>query len=191
MVKTFLIGIILGIVAAAGALYAKPAVDQVREISLVSVAANGGNRENFRINIPVDRVMIGAAGQSSGLPAGLEWPEDDILATVSTEIFKVRNERDVIIGVAARTVAVEDDSSVIDWVLHLPARGSLFVSMEPAAMEDGHRVGELRTGTEEFRSMTGFVAERWVSNTSDDEDAPDGRIELLATYVSRVEESTE
>lgn len=191
MVKTFLIGIILGIVAAAVGLYAKPVVDQAREISYISVAPNGGNRETFRINIPIDRVMIGAAGQSSRLPAGLEWPEDDILAKVSTEMFKVRNERDVIVGIAARTVAVEDDSSVVDWVLHLPARGSLLINMDATVTEDGHRVGELRTGTQEFQSMMGFVAERWVSDTSGDEDAPDGHIELLATYVSRVEESIE
>ena len=191
MLKTFLIGIILGIIAAAGALYAKPVVDQTREISYVSVAPNGGNRETFHINIPADRVMIGGAGQNTGLPAGLAWPDDEILAAVSTEMFKVRNERDVIIGIAARTVAVEGDSSVIDWVLHLPARGSLFINMDSMAAEGGHRVGELRTGTQEFQSMTGFVAERWVSDTSGDEDAPDGRIELLATYVSRVEESIE
>jgi hypothetical protein len=191
LLKTFLIGIILGIIAAAGALYAKPVVDQTREISYVSVAPNGGNRETFHINIPADRVMIGAAGQNTGLPAGLAWPDDEILAAVSTEMFKVRNERDVIIGIAARTVAVEGDSSVIDWVLHLPARGSLFINMDSTAAEGGHRIGELRTGTQEFQSMTGFVAERWVSDTSGDEDAPDGRIELLATYVSRVEESVE
>ena len=186
-----MIGIILGIIAAAGALYAKPVVDQTREISYVSVAPNGGNRETFHINIPADRVMIGAAGQTTGLPAGLAWPDDEILAAVSTEMFKFRNERDVIIGIAARMVAVEGDSSVIDWVLHLPARGSLFINMDSMAAEGGHRVGELRTGTQEFQSMTGFVAERWVSDTSGDEDAPDGRIELLATYVSRVEESVE
>jgi hypothetical protein len=191
LLKTFLIGIILGIIAAAGALYAKPVVDQTREISYVSVAPNGGNRETFHINIPADRVMIGAAGQTTGLPAGLAWPDDEILAAVSTEMFKFRNERDVIIGIAARMVAVEGDSSVIDWVLHLPARGSLFINMDSMAAEGGHRVGELRTGTQEFQSMTGFVAERWVSDTSGDEDAPDGRIELLATYVSRVEESVE
>ncbi len=188
MVKTFLVGLILGIVAAAGALYANPIVDQKREISYVSVAPNGGNRESFHINIPVDRVMTGAAGQSVGVPVGLEWPEDEILASVSTEMFKVRNERDVIIGIAARTVAAEEESSVIDWVLHLPARGTLFINMNTDAADGGNRVGRLRTGTEEFRSMAGFISERWVSDTSDEEDALDGRIELHAIYVSQIEE---
>ena len=191
MVKTFLVGIILGIVAAAGALYANPIVDQKREISYSSVAPNGGIRESFHINIPVDRVMVGAAGQSVGLPVGLEWPDDEILKTLSTEMFKVRNERDVIIGIAARTVAVEEEASVIDWVLHFPARGTMFINMSADAADDGHRVGELRAGTEHFAPMTGFITERWVTDTSDAEDAPDGRIELHAVYVSQIEETFE
>jgi hypothetical protein len=193
LLKTFLVGIVLGVAAAAGALYAKPVVDQVREISYVSVAPNGGNRETFHINIPVDRVMSGAAGQTNALPDGLVWPNDGILAAVSTEMFKLRNERDVIIGIAARTVATEDDdsSSVIDWVLHIPARGTLFINMDSMPTEDGRRVGDLNTGTQEFQAMTGVVTERWVAETSEDEDAPDGRIELFATYVSQVEEAVE
>ena len=186
-----MVGIILGIVAAVGALYANPIVDQKREISHASVTPNGGIRESFHIKIPVDRVMVGAAGQAVGLPVGLEWPDDEILKTLSTEMFKVRNERDVIIGIAARIVAVEEEASVIDWVLHIPARGTLFFSMSPDAVDGGHRVGELRTGTEDFAPMTGFITENWVTDTSDDEDAPDGRIELHAVYVSQIEETLE
>lgn len=188
-----MVGIIIGIAAAAGALYAKPVVDQVREVSYVSVAPNGGNRESFHINIPVDRVMSSAADRSNSIPAGLVWPNDEILATVSTEMFKLRNERDVIVGVAARTVAVEGDeaSSAIDWVLHIPARGTLFINMDPTSAEDGRRLGELNTGTQEFEAMTGVVTERWVAEVSEEEDAPDGRIELLATYVGQVEEVVE
>jgi len=168
----------------------KPVVDQKREISYVSVAPNGGNRESFHINIPVDRVMMGG-GEFASLPADLQWPEDELLSSVSTEIFKVRNERDVVIGVASRTAVVEEAGDVIDWVVHLPARGTLFINMDPEPAEGGHRIGPLRTGTQEFGSMTGFVAERWVSDTSEDEDAPDGRIELHATYVSHAEEPVE
>lgn len=187
MLKTFLFGILLGIAAAAGALYALPAVDQHREVSLISVAPNGGNLESFHINIPMDRIMVGTAGQKSGLPAGLDWPQDAVFAGVSAELFKIRNARDVVIGVAARTVAKEEESDVIDWVLHLPARGTLFVSMEPAAREGGHRIGQIRAGSNEFAPLQGFVAERWVADTSGEEDAPVGRIELLATYVGTAE----
>lgn len=187
MLKTFLIGISLGIAAAAGALYSLPVVDQHREVSLVTVAPNGGNQESFHVNIPMDRIMVATAGEKSGLPAGLEWPQDDVFAGVSAELFKIRNARDVVIGVAARTVAKEEESDVIDWVMHLPARGTLFVNMAPDAQEGGHRIGRLRTGSNEFARLRGFVAERWVADTSGEEDAPAGRIELLATYVGTAE----
>ena len=183
MLKTFFFGVLLGIAVAVGALYAVPVIDQHREISLVSVAPNGGNRESFHINIPLDRVMVGAAGQSSVLPPGLKWPEDEILANVSSEFFKVRNDRNTVIGVAARTVAKEDSVDVIEWLVHLPARGSLFFRMEPEPRDGGQRIGALRAGSQEFDDLTGFIAEQWVSDTSEEVDAPMGRIELLTTYV--------
>jgi hypothetical protein len=187
LLKTFMFGILLGIAAAAGALYAIPVVDQHREVSIITVAPNGGNHESFHIKVPMDRVMTGAAGEASSLPVGLMWPGDPILANVSTEIFKIRNDRDTVVGVAARTVAKDQDSDVIDWLIHLPARGSLYVNMESTARENGHRIGQIRTGSREFEPLTGSIAERWVSDTSGEEDAPAGRIELLATYVGRAE----
>ena len=114
MLKTFIFGILLGLVTAAGALYSIPVVDQHREVSIISVAPNGGNSESFHINIPMDRVMIGAAGEASGVPAGLVWPEDPVLGNVSTEVFKIRNARDAVVGVAARTVASDDETEVIE-----------------------------------------------------------------------------
>jgi len=162
-------------------------VDQHREVSLVSVAPNGGNREVFRINIPVDRIMVGTAGQKAGLPVGMDWPLDSEIAGVSAELFKVRNARDVVVGIAARTVAKEVDSDVIDWVIHLPARGSFFVNMDMDTQEGGHRIGRFRAGSKEFSTLTGLVDERWVPDTSGEEGAPAGRIELLATYVGTAE----
>ncbi len=55
--------------------------------------------------------------------------------------------------------------------------------MSPAPTDDGYRVGRIRAGSHEFEWLTGHVSERWVSDTSGEEDAPDGRIELLANYV--------
>ena len=189
MIRTFLFGILLGIVVAAGGLYALPIVDQHREVSYVSVAPNSGNRESFHINIPDDRVMAGTAGQKSGLQIGMKWPQGEIFSGISAEIFKIRNERDVVVGVGARTVVTDEDNNLIDWVLHLPARGTLFVNMEAAAMENGSRIGRVKTGSNEFEGVSGYVAERWVSNTAEEEDAPAGRIELLATYVGAAEPS--
>ena len=188
MVKTFFLGIILGLAAAAGALYAFPAVDQTREASIVKVAPNGGNVEEFHINIPMDRIMVGAVDQPNPVPPGLSWPVDQELAGIRAELFKIRNARDAVVGVAVRNAATGDSGNVIDWVLHLPARGSVFINMEPAARQGGFRIGRFRSGSREFGPLNGFMTERWVANTTDDdEDAPLGRIELLATYVGELE----
>ena len=187
MLKTYFIGVLLGLAAAAGILYAVPAVDQVREASIVSVAPNGGNVETFRINVPMDRVAIGAAGQSSPVPPGLEWPADPLLAYSRTELFKIRNERDTVVGVAVRNAAEGAEAVTIDWVLHLPARGSFFVNMESAPRDGGYRLGEIRAGSREFAALSGFMTERWVENHSDEEDAPRGHIELVTTSVGALE----
>ncbi len=188
LIKTFLIGVLLGLAAAAGALYAFPAVDQARESSIVRVAPNGGNIEEFHINIPMDRIMVGAPDQPNPLPPGLAWPTDVELAGVRTELFKIRNARDTVVGVAVRNAASSDDSNIIDWVLHLPARGSVFINMEAAVREGGYRIGRFRTGSREFEPLNGYLTERWVANSEDrDIDAPLGRIELLATYVGELE----
>lgn len=181
--KTFIAGIFLGVVAAAASLYAYPAVDQHRETSIVSVAANGGNVESFHANIPMDRIMLGVPGQTKPIPATLQWPTDQKLSDVRVELFKIRNAQNTVIGIAARTAANDTSTDVIDWVLHLPARGSIFVSMQPTELEGRYRQGELRAGSREFAAMTGSMRERWMPDTSGEEDAPQGRIELTTTYV--------
>ena len=184
-----MIGAVLGIVAAAGAMYAIPAVDQHRELSIISVMPNGGNTESFHINIPMDRIMIGAPDQREPVPPGMVWPTDELLADVRTELFKIRNARDTVVGVAARNAAKVDTADQIDWVLHLPARGSVFVNMSPDAMEGGYRIGRFRAGTREFGSLAGTMTESWIVDTSGEEDAPDGRIELFLRFVSVRESS--
>ena len=178
MLKTFIVGILLGVAGAAAALYTIPAVDQYREASIVSVAANGTNMESFHVNVPMDRILVGAAGQPRSLPEGMQWPDDPKLKDIHAELFKIRNARDAVVGIAARTAASRDSEAVIDWVLHLPARGSMFVNMRAEADESGYRTGELRDGSREFSGLSGTLRERWIPNRSADEDAPAGRIEL-------------
>lgn len=185
--KTFVIGILLGVIGAGAALYTVPAVDLVREPSIVRVSPNGGNIEVFHANVPMDRIMVAGFGPERSLPPGLEWPTDDVLRGLHTEVFKIRNEQDVVIGVAVREAATNGDENVIDWVLHLPARGSLFVTMDPVARQDGHRAGNIVAGSREFEPFSGVMTERWVVNPTDEEDAPIGHIELSASYVGQLE----
>jgi hypothetical protein len=185
MLKTLIFGILLGVVGAVVAAFYVPVVDQHRESSVISVSPNGGNTESFHINIPTDRIMIGAPGQAEPLPPGLQWPADERFDGVRVELFKVRNARKSVVGVASRMVAdgerMEDS---VEWVMHLPARGTFYAAM-PAELADGERrVGMLRAGTREFRPMQGEISERWVPNTDDDDaDAPDGHIELVTSFV--------
>lgn len=187
MIRTFFVGIVLGLVAAAGALYAIPVVDQTREVSITKVAPNGGNVEIFRIDIPTDRVMVGSPGQAEPVPPGMQWPNVDELAGVRTEMFKVRNARGLVIGVAIRNAATHEGQNVIDWVLHFPARGSVFANMDPAPREGGYRIGGFRAGSREFAALSGSMTERWVANTTEEEGAPAGHIELQAIYVGELE----
>ena len=109
MFKTFIAGILLGVAGAAAALYYVPTVDQVREQSMIVVHPNHGNTETFHINVPTDRIMVGAQGLAEPLPAGLEWPGDLQFAATRAELFKIRNGKDAVVGVASRTGRIGDD----------------------------------------------------------------------------------
>lgn len=189
MFKTFIAGILLGVAGAAAALYGIPAVDQVREQSMIVVHPNQGNTETFHINVPTDRIMVGAQGLVEPLPAGLDWPGDRQFAATRAEIFKIRNGKDAVVGVASRIAASDEVSGeVIEWVLHLPARGSVYVIMDPQSREGGYRAGDLVTGTREFATLTGSVTERWVDDATNFDDATQGRIEIITAFVGRAME---
>lgn len=185
MLKTLIFGFLLGIVGTVAAAYYVPVVDQYREASVISVTPNGGNTESFRINIPTDRIMVGAPRQAEPLPPGLQWPADELFDGVRVELFKLRNTEDAVVGVASRMVAESDAiADSVEWVLHLPARGTFYVTMPVQPADGVRRVGTLRAGTREFGPMQGNVSERWVANTdNDDVDAPDGYIELETSFV--------
>ncbi len=186
MFKTFIAGILLGIASAAAGLYLVPAVDQFREQSMIVVQPNRGNTESFHVNVPMDRIMIGVPAQEEPLPVGLEWPDDAQFAGTRAEMFKIRNGKDAVVGIASRIAASHEDSGdIIEWVLHMPARGSAYVVMRPEPAEGGYRIGELIAGTQEFAALEGPVTERWVVDTSGSEDAPAGRIEIITAFVSR------
>ncbi len=189
MLKTFITGVLLGIAGAAAALYFLPVVDQHRESSIIAVTPNGGNSETFHINVPMDRIMVGAPAMESPLPAGLEWPEDELLAELRTELFKVRDAREAVIGVASRVAAKDaGQGDIVEWVLHFPARGSMYVTMQSEPVPAGYRVGSLRAGSDEFEELSGRVVERWVADGSAEDSPTTGRIELVSSFVGPEEE---
>jgi hypothetical protein len=188
LIKSFMAGIFLGIAACVSALYFAPIVDQHREVSMIVVNPNGRNAETFHVNVPMDRIMTGAPEQNTPVPTGLQWPNDERFSDIRAELFKIRNGKDTVVGVASRIAIGSDDSdSIVEWVLHLPARGSVYVSMRPGSVNGGYRVGELLGGTREFGSLQGPVSERWVADMSGLEGTPAGRIELQTEFEARAE----
>lgn len=186
MFKFFSIGLVLGLVAASGLLYVVPVVDQVRERSIILVQPNGGNRESLHVNLPIDRVLVGRADLENPVPPGLDWPEYEFLSGTQTELFKIRNAQEQVIGVASRIVG-GGDQPFVEWVVHMPARGTLYLVLADAANESGVRVGSLRSGTREFALLSGVVTERYIAADETTNDGITGRLELMTFLVGQPE----
>lgn len=185
MIKTFSIGLLLGIALAAGVLYVFPAVDQHRETSMISVLPNGGNAESFHINLPEDQFLRSPSNAGEAVPGGLKWPQDGHLAGAQTGLYKVRNRNDVVVGVASRVAtSVSGNDSAVEWTLHLPARGSIYARLQPTGDASSVRTGSMLAGTREFANLQGSVQESFI-------DAMDetGRIELVAALAGRMEQT--
>ena len=179
MIKVFVVGIILGLAGVLAGLHYVPTVDQRREASIIAMVPNGGNSEMFHVKVPVDRIMIGAPGQTNSLPTGMIWPDDPGIGDAQVELFKLRNARDAVVGVATRLATNDPEvGNLIEWALHLPARGTVLVKMSPQSIDGSGRDGELTAGTREFGPLVGNMSERWVAETANSEDSSAGRIEL-------------
>ena len=189
--KTFIFGILLGLVGAGALTYSVPAVDLHREASLISVLANGGNSETFRINLPRDRILVGLAGVDNALPAGLEWPGEELFGNLQAEMFKVRDRNDVVIGVASRLAsASEETGPFIEWTLHLPARGTVYMQMDLAPSDEGYRSGSLIAGTRDFETLSGRVREQFITDIENEDFDVDGRIELITAFIGALDGET-
>jgi hypothetical protein len=165
-------------------LHLVPVVDQHREASYVSVQANGGNAESFHINLPRDRIMAGVQGLEDPTPATLVWPQDEIFDGSQTELFKLRDRNDAVVGVASRMASTtETTGAFVQWVLHLPARGTMFISMHPDPTEEGYRLGVLRAGTHDFAELSGEIRERFIADVQDAENDVQKRIQLVTALV--------
>lgn len=155
--------------------------------------ANGGNVELFHVNLPGDRIFSGNAGSGRQFPEGLEWPVAELPANARIELFKVRNSNDVVVGVASRVSGpVLNSAPIVEWSLHLPARGTLYASLGPSVDGASSRRGVLRAGTREFAQLAGRVDESYSSaaGAGDASDSSEGRINLVTSLVGVRFEST-
>ncbi len=167
-----------------------PAVDVHRERSHVAVQNNGGNQETFLINLPEDRILVGLPGAETSIPAGLTWPGRQYLGDMQTELFKIRDRENVVIGVGSRLASsTETTGAFIEWALHFPARGTLYVELEVTPSADGFRNGTVQAGTREFAELDGTVREKFVS-AADKSGESQGHIEIVTTLVGRFGEET-
>lgn len=184
MFKVLILGMLLGLLGAGALVHYAPAVDLHREASLISVQPNGGNAESFHINLPRDRILVGRAASDDSIPPGLEWPQDELIAGAQTEMFKIRDRNDTVIGIASRLAnAAEDSDPFIQWVLHFPARGTMFINMDIVPTEAGYRRGTLTAGTRDFALLEGEVREQFETAVEDAEFDVDGRVRLVAMLV--------
>ena len=187
LVKTFIFGLILGVFGAGALVWYVPAVDLHRERSLISVQANGGNVEEFRIKLPRDRIMVGLPNQLASIPAALNWPGEQSLGDLQAEIFNFRDANDTVIGVGSRIAsASEETGPFIEWALHLPARGTMYMKMGVTPSADGVRDGSLVAGTRDFLAMSGSLRQQFISGIGED-DGSQGSILLSAALVSNAE----
>ena len=187
MFKTFIIGVVLGIAAVGAYLHFVPVVDQSRARSISTVQPNGGNIERFHVNLPTDRVMAGMSGLESEVPLGLDWPKYEFLTGTQTEVFKIRNSDETVVGVASR-ITGGGEQRFVEWALHMPARGTMYLLLSDGANAAGDRVGSLRAGTREFGMLSGSVKERYVANVESDTNEVHGRLELETILVAPLEE---
>ena len=181
MIKTFTLGVLLGLAGSAGLIYSLPAVNLDREQSIIAVQPNGGNREVFFVNLPGDRIMAGKSGTPAAFPAGAQWPGHLDGDNLQAEVFKIRNSDDRVVGVASR-IAGSDPQAFVEWAVHLPARGTMYMLMDGDVGESGTRLGGLRAGTREFEERRGPATERFVA-AGDDYNDNEGRLEIVTVFV--------
>ena len=183
MFKIFLLGIVVGAAATGGGLYAYQPVDLVREQTVVKVIRNGFNQEVFRINLPRDIVLSGSTARP--ISANLDWSTAAFLGDMQVSVFKLRDVNGRVVGIASRLVKPGDpDTRVSEWVLHLPARGSVYVVMDDAqsAAGTGYQ-GKIQEGTGEFDNRSGQVSEHFIRDAGTIDD-PESAIELTLLSMS-------
>ena len=183
VLKTFLIGLSLGLLSAGALSSYFPSVDLHREPSLISVQPNGGAVEDFFINLPGDRILNILPQSSQRGPLSFKGTLGSHNIDVQAEIFKIRNQNSTVIGLGSRlSSSRESTGGFVEWSLHFPARGSMYIKMQLTPANGGIRNGELVSGTRDFGNLSGSITER-ILTLAAQKPAIDVQIHLQAVLI--------
>ncbi|MEO0345267.1 MAG: hypothetical protein AAF229_03320 [Pseudomonadota bacterium] len=154
MRTSIIIGFLAGIASALALAYTAPFLPHDRVRSETEVRNNGGRFEQFEVAGSADVLALLPAGgdaQTEAVPSGARWYPD--LAPFSGEaaVYRLRNASGVVIGVASRVKGVESPDDV-QWVLHIPARGT--IALKGAGIGDAE-IGSVVAGEREFSGLVG------------------------------------
>lgn len=151
MKKTILTGFLLGLVSGVAMAWWFPVIDHERVRSLSTVQTNGGRLERFRVRPAEDRLMAAPGAAAAAMPARLEWPAALAGRADDVAVYHLRDEDDRVIGIASR-VAGAVASGEAEWVLFIPARGTMLLS---GAAAGGSESGSVAGGTGLFDGLDG------------------------------------
>lgn len=164
MRATFLFGILAGVAAALSLAWFAPFLSQERVRSLTDVQNNGGRIERFEARLATD-VLSSVPGidavDGGVVPASAEWYPELAPFFIRADVYRLRNEQGVVIGIASRVRGVQSRDDV-EWVLNFPARGTLALKGLSADIAE---VGSIVSGTREFADLRGD----WQASLGEDD----------------------
>jgi hypothetical protein len=113
--------------------------EQYRFRSLIDVQTNGGRSETFVIRWPQDRLdlsgeLVVGDRVTRAVAQGMMVLDDAAGRRLSAELFRLRDREGNVIGLAGRmsNAAPGAPASSSDWLLVIPARGSLALTQADA-----------------------------------------------------------
>lgn len=149
---SIIFGFFAGIIGTLALAYTAPFLPHERIRSETEVRTNGGRLERFTVSGPVDVLSLLPAGDAAAVtPAGARWYPDLAPFSVEAGVYRLRNQSGAIVGIASRVRGVESPDDV-QWLLHVPARGTLALT---GASVGSAEVGGVAAGEREFEGLVG------------------------------------
>ncbi|MEL7309971.1 MAG: hypothetical protein AAFN07_00545 [Pseudomonadota bacterium] len=150
MRAVIIIGFLTGIGSVAALAYTTPFLVQERIHAETRVVPNGGRLEKFEIRGESDLLSStpGVLGETQLYPSSATWYPERAPFAGDAQIYRLRNENSVVIG----TAILRQEAESVEWILHLPARGTMVLKGAGTALAG---TGEMQLGLREFASLNG------------------------------------